>query len=29
MTFYFEDDDYKPVDFNNEIVLSTCQLIKI
>ena len=28
-TFYFEDDDYKPVDFNNEIVLSTCQLIKI
>ena len=28
-TFYFEDDDYKPVDFNNEIVLFTCQLIKI
>ena len=27
--FYFEDDDYKPVDFNNEIVLFTCQLIKI
>ena len=29
ITFYFEDDDYKPVDFNNEIVLFTCQLIKI
>ena len=29
ITFYFEDDDYKPVDFNNEIVLITCQLIKI
>ena len=29
ITFYFEDDDYKPVDCNNEIVLFTCQLIKI
>ena len=29
ITFYFEDDDYKPVDFNNEIVLFTCQLFKI
>ena len=26
--FYFEDDDYKPVGFNNAIVLFTCQLIK-
>ena len=29
ITFYFEDGDYKSVDFNNEIVLFTCQLIKI
>ena len=29
ITFFFEDDDYKSVDFNNEIVLFTCQLIKI
>ena len=29
ITFYFEDDDYKSVDFNNEIVLFTCQLIKV
>ena len=29
ITFYFEDDDYRLVDFNNEIVLFTCQLIKI
>ena len=29
ITFYFEDDDYKAVDFNNEIVSFTCQLIKI
>ena len=29
ITFYFEDDDYKSVDFNNEIVLFTCKLIKI
>ena len=28
-TFYLEDDDYKPVDFNNETVPFTCQLIKI
>ena len=29
ITFYFEDDDYKPVDFNNETVSFTCQLIKV
>ena len=29
ITFYLEDDDYKPVDFNNEIISFTCQLIKI
>ena len=29
ITFYFEDDDYKPVDFNGEIISFTCQLIKI
>ena len=29
ITFYFEDDDHKPVDFNNETVSFTCQLIKI
>ena len=29
ITFYLEDDDYKPVDFNNEIVSFTCHLIKI
>ena len=29
ITFYFEDDDYKSVDFNIETVLFTCQLIKI
>ena len=27
--FYFEDDDHKPVDFNNETISFTCQLIKI
>ena len=27
--FYFEDDDYKPVDFHNETISFTCQLIKI
>ena len=27
--FYFEDDDHKPVDFNNEMISFTCQLIKI
>ena len=29
ITFYLEDDDYKPLDFNNETVSFTCQLIKI
>ena len=29
ITFYFEDDDYKPVDFHNESISFTCQLIKI
>ena len=29
ITFYFEDDDYKSVDFNNETISFTCQLIKI
>ena len=29
ITFYIEDDDHKPVDFNNDIVSFTCQLIKI
>ena len=29
ITFYFEDDDHKPVDFNNETLSFTCQLIKI
>ena len=29
ITFCLEDDDYKPVDFNNETVSFTCQLIKI
>ena len=29
ITFYFEDDDHKPVDFNNESISFTCQLIKI
>ena len=29
ITFYFEDDDHKPVDFHNETVSFTCQLIKI
>ena len=29
ITFYFEDDDHKPVDVNNEITSLTCQLIKI
>ena len=29
ITFYFEDDDHKPVDFHNETILFTCQLIKI
>ena len=29
ITFYFEDDDHKLVDFNGETVLFTCQLVKI
>ena len=29
ITFYFEDDDHKPVDFNGETINFTCQLIKI
>ena len=29
ITFYLEDDDYKPLDFNNETVSFTCQLTKI
>ena len=29
ITFYFEDDTYKPVDFHDETITFTCQLIKI
>ena len=29
INFYFEDDDYKPVDFKGEKISFTCQLIKI
>ena len=29
ITFYSEDDDHKPIDFHNETVSFTCQLIKI
>ena len=29
ITFYLEDEDYKPVDFNNESVSIACQLNKI
>ena len=29
ITFYFEDDEYKPVDFHGETISFTCQLIKI
>ena len=29
ITFYFEDDDHKTVDFNGETISFTCQLIKI
>ena len=29
ITFYFEDDDYKPVDFLGETITFTCQLKKI
>ena len=28
-TFYLDDDDYKPVDFNGETISFTCQVIKI
>ena len=28
ITFYLEDDDYKPVDFNGETINFICQLIK-
>ena len=28
-TFYFEDDDPKPVDFNGETISFTCQIIKM
>ena len=28
-TFYLEDDDQKPVDFNGDTISFTCQLIKI
>ena len=29
ITLYFEDDDHRTVDFNNETISFTCQLIKI
>ena len=29
ITFYFEDNDHKPVGFNGETINFTCQLIKI
>ena len=29
ITFYLEDDDQKPVDFNGETISFTCQLIKL
>ena len=29
ITFYFEDDDYKPVGFHRKTISFTCQLIKI
>ena len=29
ITFYFEDDDHKLLDFHNETISFTCQLIKI
>ena len=28
-TFYLEDNDHKPIDFNGEITSFTCQIIKI
>ena len=29
ISFYLEDDDHKPVDFNDETIRFTCQIIKI
>ena len=29
ITFYFENNDYKPVGFNKETISFTCQLIEI
>ena len=29
ITFYLEDDDHKPIDFHDETISFTCQLIKI
>ena len=29
ITFYFEDDDHKPVDFHDETISFTCQIIQI
>ena len=29
MTFYLEDDDHNPVDFNNERTSFLCHLVKI
>ena len=29
ITFYLEDDDYKKIDFHEETISFTCQLIKI
>ena len=29
ITFYFEDDDHEPVDFHNETISFTCQLVKL
>ena len=29
LTFYFEDDDHKPADFNGKTIYFTCQLVKI
>ena len=29
ITFYFEDDDHKPVDFHGETINFTCQIIKL
>ena len=29
ITFYLEDDDHKPVDFNGDTISFTCELVKI